>query len=163
LFSGTAQAHRLEADYRVLPGKKVQVECWFDLTGDVPIGAEVQVFRPGQSLLTRGTADAKGVFVFPFDEAADLTVVVNAGAGHRKELLVPKSALLQKSGQSPGADGDPVGEVSTWHADRTSKIEVKDILTGLALLLALAAFVLSLRNARSLREFRQRPDGESFQ
>ncbi len=158
---GTAQAHRLEAEYRVLPGKKVQVECWFDLTGDAPVGAEVQVFLPNQSLLTRGTADAKGVFVFPYEEAADLTIVINAGAGHRKELAVPKAALLQGS-QSAEADGHPAGEASTWHADRTSKVEVKDILTGLALLLALAAFVLSLRNARALRELRQRSGGESF-
>jgi cobalt/nickel transport system permease protein len=159
VFSGTAQAHRLEAEYRVLSGKRVQVECWFDLTGDAPVGAEVQVFRPGHNLLTKGKADEKGVFVFPFGEAEDLTVVINAGAGHRKELLVPKTALLQGN-QSTGVDLEPIDDVANWHADRTSKVEVKDILTGVALLLALAAFVLALRNAQTLRQLQRRSGGE---
>src|SRR5262249_49850779 len=34
LAAGRAEAHRLEADYTVLPGRKVQVESWFDITGD---------------------------------------------------------------------------------------------------------------------------------
>ena len=46
---GLAYAHRLEADYRVLPGGQVEVEAWFDLTRDSPRGARVQVLRPDGS------------------------------------------------------------------------------------------------------------------
>ena len=41
LAAGAAHAHRLEAEYRVLPDHKVQVESWFDLGGDSPRGARV--------------------------------------------------------------------------------------------------------------------------
>jgi hypothetical protein len=136
----------------------VQVECWFDLTGDAPVGAEVQVFRQGQTLLTRGKADAKGVFVFPFAEAEDLTVVVNAGAGHRKELLIPRATLLH-GGPASGTDDRLADGPSSWQADRTSKVELKDILTGLALLLGLTSFLLSWRNARALRELKRHSRG----
>ena len=54
---GQARAHRLEAEYRVLPGNKVQVESWFDLTGDSPRGAQVKVYRADGQLLTDGKLD----------------------------------------------------------------------------------------------------------
>jgi cobalt/nickel transport system permease protein len=148
-WTGTAHAHRLNAEYRVLPEKRVRIESWFDIGGDPPVGAKVQVLHRGKELLTEGIADEKGNFVFSFDEAEDLTVVVSV-VGHRAELTIPKAALLE-----PGAEPGPDSSSPSSTANRTSRVEVKDVLTGLAFLLALAAFVLSWRNARILAELKR--------
>jgi hypothetical protein len=39
-------------------------------------------------------------------------------------------------------------------ADRGARVSVEDVLTGVGFLLALAAFGLSLRNARHIRELK---------
>jgi nickel transport protein len=151
-----ALAHRLEAECHVLPDRKVQVEAWFDL-GGVPKGAQVQVFRAGGRLLTEGKLNGDGLFIFSYDEAEPLKVVVYAGEGHRKEVEVHAADLQQGSpGQaSAGAvSQEPAPAVPL--SDHTSKVSIKDVLIGVGFLLALAAFVLSLRNARQLRELRRK-------
>ena len=40
-------------------------------------------------------------------------------------------------------------------ADRSSQVSIKDVLVGVGFLLSVAAFVLSLRNARQLRTLRE--------
>jgi nickel transport protein len=158
-MNGGARAHRLEADYRVLPDRKVLIGSWFDRTGDPPRKARVQVFRPQGQLLAEGPLDEKGQFTFPFDRPEELRVVVAAGEGHRKELTIPAAdlatasaseATLSDEGTSAARDNSP----SASPFDRSSRVSVKDILVGVGFLLALAAFVLSLRNARQLREFK---------
>jgi len=153
-----ARAHRLVAEYRVLPDQKVQIESWFDTTGDPPKGATVEVFRADKQLLTSGQLNEGGVFVFSFTRAEPLKVVVYAGAGHRAELDIPEADLARgKSAEQvetlSNEDAPPAGEP---RADRSSRVTVKDVLVGLSFLLAAAAFLLSLRNARQLRALTRR-------
>jgi hypothetical protein len=157
--AGDARAHRLEADYRVLPGRRVQIESWFDLTGESPKGAAVQVYRPAGQLLTKGRLSDKGVFVFSYTQAERLRIVVSAGAGHRKELEIPEAELARGATDSQAQetsaasaeqlDPDPVPLV-----DRSTRVSLKDVLMGIGFLLALAAFALSVRNARRLNELK---------
>lgn len=149
-WPGAAQAHRLEADYRILPGGRVQVESWFDLTGESPNGATVQVYRRGNELLTEGKLDAKGLFSFHVDTTEALRVIVSAGAGHLKEFIVPEADLRRATGQAAA----PAGEEAPF-ADRAPRVTIKDVLTGVGFLLALAAFVLSVRNARALANMKR--------
>jgi nickel transport protein len=150
LLVGNARAHRLEGEYRVLPGGKVQIESWYDLTGDSARGAEVRVLRADGQLLTEGRTNDEGLFVFAFARAEPLQVVISAGAGHRKELAIPAAELAGSAAAPEAASSAPAER-----ADRSSRVEVKDVLTGVALLLAVAAFALSLRNARQLREWKR--------
>jgi len=159
-----AQAHRLEADYRVLPGHKIAVETWFDLTGESPVGARVSVYhQAGGAVLAEGNLDDKGLFVFSYSQSEPLRIVVAAAGGHRKELEIPAAELTVGSAgvtearrdtpSSPSSqDGD---EASKPFADRSTKVSVKDVLLGLAFLLAVAALGLALGNARQLRELRR--------
>jgi cobalt/nickel transport system permease protein len=158
-----ARAHRLEADYRVLPKeKKVKVESWFE-SGGSPRSATVQVYRSDKQLLVEGKLNDDGVFVFRYEEPDTLRVVVAAPGGHRKELTIPKKELEgAEEGQAP-AEGprppdagaaDSPGDGSRF-ADRSSRTSVKDILLGLSVLLSAAGFVLGVRNARELREMRR--------
>lgn len=175
-FSGRADAHRLEAEYRVLPGGRVRIESWFDLTGDSPHGASVKVYRPDNTILTEGRLDDQGQFVFPYGKAEDLRVVIAAGAGHSKELTIPSGKLPAPASAPTAAPGGPAGDHrpnpaklekgATWEqdpdvppADRNPRVSVKDVLIGVAFLLAAGAFYLSLRNARELREMRRRARG----
>jgi nickel transport protein len=146
-----AHAHRLEAEYRILPNGRVQVESWFDLTGDSPQGAIVQVFRPGGELLTEGKLDDKGLFSFEPKHSETLRVVVSAGAGHRKELIIPKAEAASGQADSVAPIGDSAAVPDVPFADRSSRISTKDVVAGVGFLLALAAFALSVRNARHLR------------
>jgi len=130
----TAWAHRLEGDAQAKKVQKVKIESWFDL-GGVPSGARLQVFRKsdGQLLLER-TLDDNGRLTF-FADWEPLHVVISAGDGHQKEIdIQPESDVT-----SPLPD-----------ADRSARIGIKDILVGVGFLLALAAFVLSVRNHRRI-------------
>ncbi len=142
-----ASAHNLEADYRVLPGGKVEVESWFDLTGKSPHDAEVKVLRADGSLLTHGRLDDKGLFVFSIEKPEPLRVVVSAGAGHRKELQIG-AAILAKTSTLPTL---PTTAAPAPFADRRTRVSIKDILLGITCLFTAAAFFLGLRNARRLR------------
>jgi hypothetical protein len=87
-----ARAHELDAEYKVLPGRKVRVEGWFDLTGAAK-GVRVEVLRSNHKILTEGRMDEKGYFMFSYTEAEPLRVIVSAGPGHRKELTIPATEL----------------------------------------------------------------------
>ena len=147
----TAHAHRLEGEYRVLPGRKVQVEAWFE-TGDAPKGAKVRVYRADGSLLfpEAGTLNEQGEYVFPYEKAEKLKVIIST-EGHRKELTVPAAELAAPGASPPGGPGNQ-GAEETSARERASAFPVKDLLLGITFLLALGAFVLSLRNARRLRD-----------
>jgi nickel transport protein len=154
---GPAKAHRLEAEYRVLPGDKVQVESWFDLTGESPVGAKVTVYRAGGDILTEGKLDEKGLFVFRYTRSEPLRIVIAAGAGHRKEIEIP-AARLPEDSQPAVRSGQPLPEGTAPLADRSTRIAVKDVLLGVGLLLAVAAFAMGLANRRRLRELSRKLD-----
>jgi nickel transport protein len=149
-LTGAAHAHRLEGEYRVLPDRKVRVEAWFE-TGDAPKGAKVRVYRADGSPLfsSPGELDARGEYVFAYEKAEKLKVVISAGDGHRKELTIPAAEL---SGPGPSPASAPRGPEETQARERAREFPFKDLLLGITFLLALGAFVLSLRNARRLRD-----------
>ncbi|HEV3263261.1 MAG TPA: hypothetical protein VG013_40875 [Gemmataceae bacterium] len=161
--AGNVRAHRLEVEYRVRPHQEVQVESWFGLTSKPPRSAKVQVWRANGELLTEGVMDDQGIFVFSYAKPEELRVVVLAGAGHRAEVQILASDLAQSPGtgsqDSDAADGqaDHAGS-RTSLVDRRPRESVKDVLVGIGFLLAVAAFVLSLRNARQLRELNRKMD-----
>jgi hypothetical protein len=130
----TAWAHRLEGDAQAKKIQKVKIESWFDL-GGVPSGARLQIFRKsdGQLLLDRNL-DENGRLTFLADWEP-LHVIISAGDGHQKEIDIQPEADVTS----------PLPDV-----DRSARIGIKDILIGVGFLLALAAFVLSVRNHRRI-------------
>jgi cobalt/nickel transport system permease protein len=150
-----AFAHRLEAEHKILPDKRIVIESWFDLTGDAAHGAKVRVTRPDGSVVAEGEIDAKGLFVFPFEKAETLKVVVNAGMGHAKELQIPESELSNAGAANTEPQAPTPAPPPEPTADRSSKFQFRDILIALAFIFGLAAFVLSLRHGRVLREMKR--------
>jgi hypothetical protein len=148
LFVATpAQAHRLEAEARAKIVRKIQVESWFE-TGETPRNAKVEVFAADNQLLTEGHLSEEGTFAF-FADGGPLRVVVSAGDGHVKTLQIPAANL-----EAGAAGTDTTGPLPS--ADRTPQPWLKEAVAGVALLLAAAAFILSLRNAQQLRELKQK-------
>lgn len=140
LSQAPVQAHRLEAEPQVRVVQKIKIESWFDLTGDSPAGAKVEVFRKSDGqLLIEDKLNEKGEFTF-YADLEPLRVVVSAGEGHSKELEIipdPKTNITDATAPLPAAD-------------RGTKVTVKDVLLGIGFLLAGAAFGMSWRNARRL-------------
>lgn len=153
-----AWAHRLEGQYKVLPGGKIRVESWFDLTGDSPVGAKVRALGPMDEVLADGKLDDKGFFTFEVVRAETLRVVISAGGGHRKELLIKDSELasfISRAGGSPKQEsGTEVARESPSPSERRSGVTLQDVLVGVGFVLAVAAFVISLRNAQAIRKLR---------
>jgi cobalt/nickel transport system permease protein len=132
LAPGTAFAHRLEAECKVLPGKKVEVESWFE-TGDAPKKATVKVVRRSDGgTVAEGPLDEQtGKFVFSYEREEPLLVIVTAPGDHRTEVPL-------FDGQTRRAEG----------------LHVAEVLAGLALVLALGAFVLVWRLQRTVERLR---------
>jgi cobalt/nickel transport system permease protein len=107
-----AFAHRLEADYRVLPLGRIQVESWFE-TGDTPKKATVQVFGPDGKVRAEGPlSETSGTFVFRPKQVETLRIVVNAPGGHRKELIVPAEQVPAPRWWHPLTVPDPAAAVA---------------------------------------------------
>jgi hypothetical protein len=132
-----AAAHRLDADASVRVVQKVRIEGFYS-DDTRPRGAKIQVYHENEEKPFREDAlDDEGAFEFVAD-LKPLRVVILAGDGHTKELLVTPAVVDVSS---------PVGP--TEHRTHVPWVET---LAGLGLLIGAAAFVLSLRNARRLRD-----------
>jgi hypothetical protein len=144
-FAAEGKAHRLEAGYKVLPGRTVRVQSWFE-TGDPAASARVAVLREDGTELVAGRLSSQGLFLFEAKEEGPLKVMIDAGDGHAAELTIPAAELA-----------DPGAKPAT--PPREPPLHLKDIVTGVAFVLAAAAFVLSLRNAQRLRDVEARRRG----
>jgi hypothetical protein len=118
----------------VLPGNRVRVESFYS-TRDPAVEAIVRVYRPsGELLLSAGVTDEHGIYEFTWAKPEDLKVTVSQD-GHRKEITIPAAELVDPA---PNATGE-------------SRSHLSEILAGLSLILAVAAFVLSVRTASRLK------------
>jgi hypothetical protein len=131
----------------VLPGNKVQVTGYYR-GNDWAADAIVAVYRPNGDLLgQRGVMDEKGNYAFSYQHAEDLKVVVTHD-GHSQTVNITGKELSEAAAplaiEGPGSRFTPVEEFPLWQ-----------IVAGLSLVLALAAFYLSLRTAQRLRELQR--------
>jgi hypothetical protein len=153
LVVGSASAHALKADYTILPGKQVRIECWFarSLTSEVeiPKAATVQVVRTDSSVLLDGITDGEGVFVFTYKEPQKMKVIVDAGAGHRATLTI-EAEKLEKSEEIGAADPQAQSDPNTTHHHEESSLWAP-VLLGIGVLLVPLVVVLGLRKWRQHR------------
>jgi hypothetical protein len=140
LRADRAHAHRLDADSSVKLVQKVRIESFFS-DDSRPRGAKIQIFRGDQSEPFReDQLDNEGAFEF-FADVEQLRIVIQAGEGHTKELLIAPTVVDASSTPPP--------------IEHKTRFPIIESLVGLSFLLALSAFILSLRNAARLREMRK--------
>jgi hypothetical protein len=140
LTANVARAHRLDADSSVKLVQKVRIESYFS-DDSRPRGEKIQVFREDESEpFLVDHLDNEGAFEF-FANVEPLRVVIQAGEGHTKELRITPAVVDASSPPPP--------------IEHQARFPIIESLLGLSFLLALSAFILSLRNARRLRETRR--------
>lgn len=161
ILAATVHAHRLSVSWEFADG----VLTVLGRTESTPAaGAEVELRDAAGTVLTSGVLDTAGRFQVRVEPGwGDLTLVVNAGPGHRRTLVIPKAGLLSppRPGHGPlPAEGgrevamrEPAARGGT--SDGTEPLAVR-VLLGLTFLLAAAAAWMGHCNRRRLAALEQR-------
>ncbi len=135
------RAHGFEAQASIdTSTRTIVLECWYE-TGETPRAATYVVQRADGSTLTTGKCDAEGKATFTYEKVEDLAVTLTA-SGHRTRLDLPAAKLAPQA----------AGTVIETTRGQPLREFLRDLVSGLAFLLALAAFLLGWRNSRRLRE-----------
>jgi hypothetical protein len=112
------------------------------------VEATVQVYRMGDELAyPEKITDARGVCEFRINAAEDLKVVISQD-GHRRELAISATEL----GKVLAGVEAPVE--TRARGDVQEPGHTAELLAGVSLIVALAAFYISLRTAQALRAAR---------
>jgi len=148
-LTGPAHAHRLDAEYEVLPNPEVKSPAGSRLAM-APKIARVTVRRANGDLLFPEPLEMKdGELEFSFGQIESLRVEISAGKGTaRCWRFLPKTWRRSASGRSRLLPAQPEPTLASAGPD------VLALLAGVGLLLGLAALVISLGNARAIRQLR---------
>jgi hypothetical protein len=154
-------AHDLRARHEVLQGGRILVYCWYNgaFKQSPARGADVEVRRADRQPI-KGATDDEGCFTFSYDRAEELTIVVQQGThvNHPFDVVhVDELGDGAASDQEPSSSGEVAAAAEHLQkvADESSRQTLKDLLLGVSLIFAAAAFFMSLRNARRLREIQR--------
>lgn len=91
LGSGTALAHKVNL-FAYVDNGKVYTECYFADGRPVKAG-KVLVYDNRETLLLEGVTDRQGLFSFAIPTVDDLTIVIDAGMGHRNSFTLKRSEV----------------------------------------------------------------------
>jgi nickel transport protein len=131
--AGPAHAHALGAS-ATLRGDRVEIEAYY--SDDTPAReARVSVHDSADKVIAEGRTDDRGRWTFAAPPPGRYTVIVDAGAGHRKSVSVtiPNQTI---DGQAIG-EGPPREEFTRFPWER--------VAIGLAIIAALAIGWLVVR------------------
>ena len=158
-LAAVLQAHRLSARWEI-SGHTLTVLARAE---DAPAaGAEVELRDAAGTVLASGVLDAAGWFEWPLAQGAgDLTVVVNAGPGHRRTLIIPAAPLRASADSAAGAAPASANPDASAPASRHGASEGVEplairVVLGLTFLLAATAAWLGYQNHRRLAALEQR-------
>ena len=93
LAAGTAFAHKTDIFAYVKDGT-VYTESYFPDGRPVKEGT-VTVFASDKKQLLEGKTDAQGLFSFAVPKVDDLTLVLDAGMGHKSQIKLKESTLRE--------------------------------------------------------------------
>ena len=89
--SGTALAHKVNL-FAYAEGGTVFTESYFPDGRAVEKG-KVRVYDSKDQLLLEGETDTKGMFSFDIPKVDALTIVIDAGMGHKNEFKLKKAEV----------------------------------------------------------------------
>jgi nickel transport protein len=118
-----ALAHKVTI-FAWVEGNTVYTESKF-MGGNKVRNAQIMVFDGEGMQLLEGTTNESGEFSFKVPKLADLTVVLNAGMGHRAEWTITESEIREGSGTSKG---EPAPKTSQQRAVGLNKEEIKELI-----------------------------------
>lgn len=111
-LSHEALAHKLNV-FAYAEGDTVSVEGYF-ADGRKAQNTAIKVLDGSGKVLVEGTTDGQGKFVFKVPQKSDLKIVLNAGMGHKGELML--SAAELEEGATSAVD-HPAGDHEAGHGD----------------------------------------------
>ena len=134
-IAAPVHAHALGVS-ATIRGNRVEVEAYY--SDDTPArDAQVTVRDHAGKLWTEGRTDEQGKWSFPLPRPGPYEIVVDAGAGHRKEKSIVVPDVLPPGPTGPVADGPSRAEFTRFPWLR--------LAAGLAIIAALAAGWLVVR------------------
>lgn len=154
-LTATAFAHRLTVEWQVVNDALVLAGR---TDGQPAAGADVQIQSASGAPLAEGMLDATGTYRWPLNATGDVTVVVNAGLGHRRALVLSAAELrpvMAPSVASPPASTALPQSERRGSSDGFSPLAVR-VVVGLTFLLAVTAAGMSFGNRRRLAKLEQR-------
>ncbi len=103
-----ALAHGLDADWKQV-GEKIAVEAFFD-TGAPVRDARVQIVDDEKNVLASAVTDAEGKCTLRAPNPGQYRLIVDAGAGHRKErpITIAGTLPVSEGAAAPPVTGGPV-------------------------------------------------------
>ncbi len=121
-------AHKVNI-FAYVEGDKVYTESYFN-DGKKCIDSKIEVFDNQGNKLLEGLTDKEGMisFAFPPEDAidGDLTIVLNAGMGHRAEYIIRADELISSIGLIGEKFEEPKEPVSVTSPE-TSSVDLKEI------------------------------------
>ncbi len=91
LLMASTQAHKVNL-FAYAEGGTVFTESYFP-DGKAVKGGKVLVYDSRDALLLEGVTDQDGLFHFEIPKMDDLTIVIDAGMGHRNSFTLKKADL----------------------------------------------------------------------
>jgi hypothetical protein len=149
-----ALAHRLAVDWQVV-GNALVLHGRVD---EAPAaGADVELLSNAGTTLAAGQLGPDGTYTWPIATTNDVTIVVNAGLGHRRTLTLTAAELrgaASKADLPPAAPAVPDSRMTAspqaaGGSDGTSELGLRVVL-GLTFLFAATGAWLGYRNSRRL-------------
>ncbi len=92
-FPATGMAHKVNI-FAYAEGGIVYAESYFP-NGQPVVNGKVLVLNSQQLTLLEGQTDQAGLYQFKAPETDDLTLVIDAGMGHKNTFLLNKAALKE--------------------------------------------------------------------
>lgn len=86
-----AWAHKVNL-FAYAEGDKVYTESYF-ADGQKVVGGQVEVLDEAGNKLLEGKTDDKGLFAFPLEKKQTLTIIVNAGMGHKNSYVLKREEM----------------------------------------------------------------------
>jgi nickel transport protein len=126
MLTASARAHKVNV-FAWVEGGTVYTESKFS-GGKVVKGGRIAVLDADGTELLEGTTDDEGAFSFKVPKIADLTVVLEAGTGHRNTWTVTASEL--ESGDAGSTEA--VAAIPAKSAQKSSGEETLSIVSGLS-------------------------------
>lgn len=90
-MAGTAQAHKVNV-FAYAEDGTIHTESYFP-DGKPAAGGTIEVYDQAKARLLEGKTDKEGKFSFPIPKREDLTIVINAGMGHRNEYTIRQDEM----------------------------------------------------------------------
>ena len=93
LLPGLVLAHKVNI-FAYVDAGTVYTEGYFP-DGRPVANAKISIFDSHQQLLLEGQTDPQGLFQFVLPKVDDLSLVLDAGMGHKNKFLLKKTAIKE--------------------------------------------------------------------